>query len=770
MQYKVALSYAGEDRRFVEYVASILKLFLGTDSVFHYTTGSVQTNINAFFRFINGSLNAARVGNARDVVRTVCFVRQVGGGHRIVVGQQTELLDRESTSTPTSGAGLSTWQGVTNSRNAQNLDLATVAVTLPLHGMTNKSLKAWSITFDLNCFGQRVIGYEAVSDMDRSCAELVAEFVLRDILGMRPQTHSCKAFTYEKNTITFYTTLAALLRKTPYARFADKQREEYDRLFNAGVPMVWPSVRLRTDLAFRPNVLVNRGTIGAARAGQSSLLPGQLRPDMEFAERVVVSSALSEHHHCVELDATPDACLIRSNLCFPEAGPRARVIEKHSQEGLKVGIVVCGGIAPGINAVIDGIVRRHEDYDQDAKVFGFKYGLRALSQVATNVPAFRPLLSATRDGANVLKTAEHVSNGGSMLGTFRLERLDDPGNKHLLDHILSNIQGLDILYMIGGDGTMKAANLLAHYAREKRLGVSIVGIPKTTDNDILWVWQSFGFATAVEKARDIINCLSTEVKSNPRICVLQLFGSVSGFVVSHAVLSSSSRQCDAALIPEAHFTVKALAAHLMRNFRDTEGRIDSTQLPFGMIVMAETAIPDDAEDYMRDAKLTEHEVRALDEYRNQDSYFDGQTSDDLRSASLKLVVSGLDKELGSTFDKVRIFTNEPRHILRATNPSFADIIMGQRLGALAVDNAMAGYSDFMVSQWLTEYVLVPLRLVSLGRKRIPDSGIFWKSVLAKTEQGELSSRKQTLVPSNTGAHRRRNVRRQSARGEAARGD
>jgi hypothetical protein len=60
--------------------------------------------------------------------------------------------------------------------------------------------------------------------------------------------------------------------------------------------------------------------------------------------------------------------------------------------------------------------------------------------------------------------------------------------------------------------------------------------------------------------------------------------------------------------------------------------------------------------------------------------------------------------------------------------------MAQRLGILAVDNALAGYTDFMISQWLTEFVLVPLKLVVLGRKRIPQGGMFWKSVLAKTGQ------------------------------------
>jgi 6-phosphofructokinase 1 len=86
------------------------------------------------------------------------------------------------------------------------------------------------------------------------------------------------------------------------------------------------------------------------------------------------------------------------------------------------------------------------------------------------------------------------------------------------------------------------------------------------------------------------------------------------------------------------------------------------------------------------------------------------------------------------WESFRVFSNEPRHLLRAIAPSASDVIFGQRLGVLAVDNAMAGYTDFMISQWMTEYVLVPLKLVVLGRKRVPHDGIFWKSVVANTGQ------------------------------------
>ena len=98
------------------------------------------------------------------------------------------------------------------------------------------------------------------------------------------------------------------------------------------------------------------------------------------------------------------------------------------------------------------------------------------------------------------------------------------------------------------------------------------------------------------------------------------------------------------------------------------------------------------------------------------------------------------------WENFRLFTSEPRHLIRSVRPSTADVIFAERLGTLAVDNAMAGYTDFMVSQWLTEYVLVPLELAILGRKRVPSNGIFWKSVLASTEQPPDMADRKTMKP------------------------
>jgi len=408
--------------------------------------------------------------------------------------------------------------------------------------------------------------------------------------------------------------------------------------------------------------------------------------------------------------------------------------------------MVSGGIAPGVNAVIDGIVQRHWQYAKGRRdalsIHGLTDGFLSEGDCTRSV-----LLKADKDQRipenwQSCVTPDHAHEGGSIIGTSRVGMLlHSPDRIERFEDIGRNLNDVDILYVIGGDGTMKAAHALYEITRQnkKRLKkLSVVAVPKTMDNDILWVWQSFGFLSAVEKAREVIEHLSTEVQSNPRLCVVQLFGSDSGFVVSHAVLASATGHCLAALIPEVKFSMGGLIAHLRKKMRPTGSRP-----PHGIVVMAETAIPTDAMDYLNDSDVAltddeKKELQAFEGLREDEKRIQGQTEDALRSAGLKIVSKGLLKGLPVKdepgWEHVRVVRNEPRHQLRAIPPSCSDVIIGQRLGTLAVDNAMAGYTDFMISQWLTEYVLVPLKLVVLGRKRIPEDGIFWKSVLAKTGQ------------------------------------
>lgn len=572
------------------------------------------------------------------------------------------------------------------------------------------------------------------SDPDAAfkCAQkIVGEGISIDDLPLNPHL-----FSYEKDIIESY-------MKNSDAQEHDQKTQE---MILRGCPKVWPPVE-RRGRAEKRN-----------RAPQDVI--GTFRPDEPSNDARVVAAALSGYHTGDKTIAWPDSCLLRRSLCFPEAGPRERLyFPTGATLRLKAAILVSGGIAPGINAVIDGIVQRHwlyaehHGYQRSLYVYGIQNGFRAFfddeKKPCDITPAIRTLIANEKQREilvpqqglpPMLETSDHAHEGGSILGTSRVDELIDIGQREKkLESIIAELRrkDIDILYIIGGDGSMKAAHALASVVKRKDAPLSVVAIPKTMDNDILWVWQSFGFLSAVEKAREVIEVLHTEVKSNPRLCILQLFGSDSGFVVSHAVLASGTGHCDVALIPEIDFSIPALAAHLRKRFAEKGGNI-----PYGLVVMAETAVPEDAENYLEDMGIglsddEKKQIKRFRELKKEKRRIEGQTNDLLRTAGLKIVKEGLKKEFERDWPDLRVFSNEPRHLLRAITPSCSDIISGQRLGTLAVDNAVAGYTDFMISQWLTEYVLVPLRLTTLGRKRIPQSGIFWNSVRAKTGQPQV---------------------------------
>ena len=506
--------------------------------------------------------------------------------------------------------------------------------------------------------------------------------------------------------------------------------KEIIQLYRSGcehewLPQEWPRVKKRTAQNSNP---IGPAHIGAYRSEGAV---------------VRVYARMDPTSDAEEGDQRP--------LTFPEAGPRASLrFPLPNQQRLRVGVLVSGGIAPGINAVIEAIVARHVAYEDahEAQHPGKRYRV-AVSGYREGFKAFTPDDRGHRDLHNdaergEVQTTAHL--GGSILGTSRVESLLElapEGNKRMED-LLDRIrqEHLDILYVIGGDGSMRAAHTISVEAtnhEDRRLKqLCVVGIPKTMDNDILWVWQSFGFLTAVHEATRITSGLHTEATSNPRLAVIQLFGSDSGFVVSHAALGSGV--CDAALIPEVPFSLQRLSDY-MRNVLQKRYDIRGSEMPHGLIVMAETAIPTDFESYIddRDVALGPQEQAAVRRFIDDGKRVRGQTPDPLRSAALKLVSRVLERdirEMGSEEDywrTFRVFANEPRHIIRSSAPMVVDTILAERLGTLAVDSAMAGYSDFMISQWLTEYVLVPLPLVVLGRKRVPRDGIFWNSVVASIE-------------------------------------
>ena len=521
-------------------------------------------------------------------------------------------------------------------------------------------------------------------------------------------------FSYEKEIIDAY------LRKGGLPE--EKIRE--------GCPREWPDVERNQANEDNP---APQSQIGDFRDRVGNSDSSSQRRDPR-----VFSAALSDY---LSSDVSPPA------LSFPEAGPRKSVAFSRDKR-INVGILVSGGIAPGVNAVLSGLMKRQVLYADfggwACRILMYREGFKALTSYTGSDKVFRSYSGAPRDRQQLENDLDALGaltdTGGSYLPTARSDVLLptklDERDKKLEDAVRSlKSDGIDILYIIGGDGSMKVAHAIQTYAKRIHERLAVVAIPKTMDNDVLWVWQSFGFPSAVQWAKDAIMQLYTEAQSNPRLCVVQLFGSDSGFVVSHAALASGV--CDYALIPEVEFDLEEVTSHMLELL---QSRRDNLESPYGIVLTSETSFPKNATKYVEipELALSDQEKKAVISYETSGRRIYGQTPPDLRNASLKIISGYLRKrirELGDDYwNDYRVFTSEPRHLIRSVRPSVADIIFGERLGSLAVDAAMAGYKDCMVSQWLTEFVLVPLKLVVLGRKRIPTEGIFWRSVMAKTGQ------------------------------------
>jgi 6-phosphofructokinase 1 len=410
---------------------------------------------------------------------------------------------------------------------------------------------------------------------------------------------------------------------------------------------------------------------------------------------------------------------------FLEAGPRK--ILHHDPQKVRAAIVTTGGLAPGLNCVIHNIVKRHcKIYSIDkmrGKVFGVYDGFRGLCSLADNLIELDPNL-----------TEGWLDQGGSKLGNVRYYhngRRNKEVIPQMVEVITTNLQniGIDILYVIGGDGSLEVAHAIAL----ANPAISVVGIPKTMDNDILWVWQSFGFNTAVEQAAQVINTLHSEAESTRRIGLIELFGAESGFVAANASLASG--HVDLVLIPEVFQLLSKKTMETDQRYEEAvQNYLDEIVNHIGKTLRSELHNP--------------HTIVVVAEgvgsiLEKEEVHIDGvKINKDTFAKQLQAIISKRVRDAHGR--EIEVFINQPRHYIRSASANPHDQIYCERLGALAVDNALAGYTDFMISQWLTEFVLVPLHLVEGHQKGIPVNGMFWKQVVSSTGQ-PLSAVEQVVT-------------------------
>lgn len=380
-----------------------------------------------------------------------------------------------------------------------------------------------------------------------------------------------------------------------------------------------------------------------------------------------------------------------------EAGPRDLLY--FDPASVRVGIVTAGGIAPGLNTVIHSIVNMHEKiYGMERKAYGFLAGFLGVAE-------------GRYVELDTKVTREWIHKGGTGLAAGR-------GEQDILVMVnrLEEFE-INILYVIGGEGSLTAAHLIAREVRSRAKSIVVAGIPKTMDNDILWVWHSFGFDTAVEAATKFVNTIHEEARSSGRVCLLSLFGRDAGFVAAHAALASG--QVDVVLVPEVEFRMEPLLEHVQRVAQDKG---------YALVVVAEGACPQGyTEDNVRH-ELAQQGLELSDRSNPR-------VAEAIRAWKLHSLQRGFEEHFKGFRDgRHGVFVQEPRYLVRAIPANSVDQIYCQRLADLAVHNALAGFTDFMISQWLTEYVLVPLTLVAEGHKKIPPGGIFWTTVISSTGQ------------------------------------
>ena len=393
-------------------------------------------------------------------------------------------------------------------------------------------------------------------------------------------------------------------------------------------------------------------------------------------ERVLYHARLEDMKPWIAKGADPPA--------LEAAGPREKLFFDPSQ--LACGIVTCGGLCPGLNDVIRSIVLSlYHHYGVD-KVYGFRFGYEGL------VPRY---------GHEPLKlTPSAVSRiheiGGTVLGSSR-----GPQDPAEMAKTLGDLK-IGILFAIGGDGTLRGAQKIAEEAARQGIALSVIGIPKTIDNDVSFVQKTFGFETAVTEARRAIYAANTEAEAARNgIGLVKLMGRDSGFIVAFSVLVDS--QANFCLVPEVPFTLERFLAELKERLKWRSHAV---------IVVAEGA----GQDLM--AKTAERDASGNIKYSDIGTFLREAIKEYFKSAGIQINIKYID----------------PSYSIRSVPANPHDSAFCLLLGHSAVHAGMSGRTNMVVGFWNHQFTHVPISLAASQRKKIDPQGTLWNSVLASTGQ------------------------------------
>jgi 6-phosphofructokinase 1 len=381
-------------------------------------------------------------------------------------------------------------------------------------------------------------------------------------------------------------------------------------------------------------------------------------------------------------------CTIDSLPGFEPAGPRRKIFFDASK--MRVGIVTCGGLCPGLNDVIRGIVMELTFHYGVTRILGFRNGYQGfVARYGHDVVDLTPRVVSNID-----------EDGGTILGTSRGEQ--DP------QEIIDCLERMNVgaLFVIGGDGTLRGAMQLTAAIAERGGRIAVVGIPKTIDNDIPYIDQSFGFQTAFGEATKSIQAAHVEAKASPNgVGLVRLMGRHSGFIACYASLAEPD--ANYVLIPEVPFQLDGphgLLEHLLERVR-RQGH--------AVIVAAEGAgqdlIPDTVAGVDASGNRKLHDIGL---------YLKSRITEHFAAAGVELNLKYID----------------PSYAIRSVRANPYDSVYCLRLAQNAVHAAMAGRTEMVVGRWHGRFVHIPIPLAVSHRNQVAPDGDLWLSVLEATGQ------------------------------------
>jgi 6-phosphofructokinase 1 len=409
--------------------------------------------------------------------------------------------------------------------------------------------------------------------------------------------------------------------------------------------------------------------------------PGDNRFDfVQDSDRLLLDSSLSQFQKALESNTSP--------VSLERAGPRKHLF--FSPEQTTAGIVTCGGLSPGINNVIRGLVMGLHYFYGIKRILGIPYGYEGLTP---NSP--HSFLELNPDRVRDI----HLQ-GGTILGSSR-------GGQDVASMVDTlEQQNIQILFTIGGDGTLKGAEAIGMEIERRGLEISVVGIPKTIDNDIDLIDKSFGYETAFDIATPIIRDAHNEATGAFNgIALVKLMGRDSGFIAASA--SMAMPEVNFLLVPEMHFSLDGASGFL----KALEQRLATKH--HAVIVVAEGA-----GQHLFDQDTAIKDASGNIKHKDIGLFLKDSIADYFKTRQIPSTIKYID----------------PSYIIRSAPANASDSIFCNRLAYQAVHGAMAGKTRFVAGLVNNQMAYLPIAAVTGKRKKIDLEGEFWYAAIQSTGQ------------------------------------